>query len=352
MPNDSQPILRASTVQFEAVPDRPDLNLETIRRLATMASKDGTQLVVFPEMCLLGYWHLRRQTTKRLEELAEATDGPNIQAVRRLARYLGVGIGVGYLEAGGDGKLYNSYTVCLPDGAHHTHRKIHAFEHEAIESGSQFTVFDTPWGVKIGILICWDNNLVENVRATALLGATVLLAPHQTGGTDSPSPRGMKPIPAALWENRTADPAAIQDAFRGPHGREWLMRWLPARAHDNGIFILFSNGVGPDDNEIRTGNAMIIDPYGSIVAETWVADEAIVTADLDLSLIPLSTGRRWIRGRRPELYGLLTQRQGHEFDARAARFSPDPVNLQQGHTEMLRHADVTPPSASHPPLIY
>ncbi|MBT2586364.1 nitrilase family protein [Arthrobacter sp. ISL-95] len=327
MPNQTHPTLRASTVQFEAVPDRPDLNLNTIRRLATLAAEDGAQLVVFPEMCLIGYWHLRRQTTRRLEELAEPEHGASVGAVGVLARELGVGIGVGYLEVGSDGRLYNSYTVCLPDGAQHTHRKIHAFEHEAIESGSDFTVFDTPWDVRIGILICWDNNLVENVRATALLGAEVLLAPHQTGGTNSRSPRGMKPIPAALWENRASDPDAIRAAFRGQHGREWLMRWLPSRAHDNGIFVLFSNGVGRDDNEIRTGNAMIIDPYGAIVAETWVAGEAIVTADLDLGLVPFSTGRRWIRGRRPELYAILSQRRGHELDARAARFSSDPVSL-------------------------
>ena len=43
------------------------------------------------------------------------------------------------------------------------------------------------------------------------------------------------------------------------------MRWLPARAHDNGMFIIFSNGVGRDEEEVRTGNAMVIDPYGRIV---------------------------------------------------------------------------------------
>ena len=48
-------------------------------------------------------------------------------------------------------------------------------------SGDSYTVFETPWGPKIGVLICWDNNLVENVRATALLGADILIAPHQTG---------------------------------------------------------------------------------------------------------------------------------------------------------------------------
>jgi predicted amidohydrolase len=330
VPTQAQQTFRAAAVQFEAIPDAPDANLETIRRLATDAANDGVQLVAFPEMCLIGYWHLRRQTPVRLMELAEKESGTHITAVAELARTLEVGIGVGYLELGDDGRLYNSYSIALPDGALHTHRKLHAFEHEAISSGSQFTVFDTPWGVRLGILICWDNNLVENVRATALLGATVLVAPHQTGGTNSASPHGMKPIPARLWENRKTDPKAIEAAFCGPHGRGWLMRWLPARAHDNGLFVVFSNGVGRDDDEIRTGNAMIIDPYGSILAETWAADEAIVAADLDLSLLPLSTGRRWMRGRRPELYGLLTQRQGDELGAREARFSRQPVELPDG----------------------
>ncbi|MGA7203259.1 MAG: nitrilase family protein [Specibacter sp.] len=327
MPTLSPQTFRAATAQFEAVPDDPDANMAIIHRLTTDAANDGAQFVAFPEMCLIGYWHLRRHSPRRLSELAEKESGPHISAVAELAGALGVGIGVGYLEEGGDGRLYNSYSACLPDGAIHTHRKLHAFEHEAISSGSRFTVFDTPWGVRLGILICWDNNLVENVRATALLGATVLVAPHQTGGTNSASPRGMKPIPAALWENRKSDPAAIEAAFRGPHGRGWLMRWLPARAHDNGLFVIFSNGVGRDDDEIRTGNAMIIDPYGSVIAETWVADEAIVSADLDLTLLPLSTGRRWMRGRRPELYGLLAQRQGDELGAREARFSRQPVEL-------------------------
>jgi predicted amidohydrolase len=233
-------------------------------------------------------------------------------------------IGAGLIERADDGRLYNAYVACMPDGSMHTHRKLHAFEHPAISSGDGFTVFDTSWGVKVGILICWDNNLVENVRATALLGADILLAPHQTGGTDSRSPHGMKPVPLALWEERETRKEEITAAFKGPSGREWLMRWLPARAHDNGLFLLFSNGVGADDDEVRTGNAMILDPYGRIVNETWAAEDAMVSAELDLSLLAMSTGRRWIHGRRPDLYQILTQPQGYERDAISARFSNVP----------------------------
>ncbi|MEV3981683.1 nitrilase family protein [Nonomuraea sp. NPDC049758] len=321
------PALRCATVQFEHRPDDKTYNLAQVEHHVRVASADGVQVIAFPEMCLLGYWHLRRQTPERLRELAEPVDGPSVTAVRALAAEHGVAVGVGFLESDPDGRLFNSYALCLPDGSVHRHRKLHAFEHPAISSGDAYTVFDTPWGVRMGILICWDNNLVENVRATALMGASILVAPHQTGGTASRSPHGMRPIPVELWRNRHSAPEAIEAELRGPSGRQWLMRWLPARAHDNGLFVLFSNGVGEDDGEIRTGNAMIIDPYGRILGETWAAGDDMVTADLDLTLLPLSTGRRWLQGRRPELYGILTHRFGDEREPRAARFATDPVPL-------------------------
>ena len=94
-------------------------------------------------------------------------------------------------------------------------------------------------------------------------------------------------VDRALWDNREKAPAAIEAELRGPKGREWLLRWLPTRAHDNGVFLVFANGVGPDDDEVRTGNSMIIDPYGRILSETWKAAEDMVAAG---SLTPRATG--------------------------------------------------------------
>ena len=99
------------------------------------------------------------------------------------------------------------------------------------------------------------------------------------------------------------------------------MRWLPARAHDNGMFLLFSNGVGLDDDEVRTGNAMILDPYGEILAESKAIEDDMVVADLDASLLPTSSGRRWLRARRPELYGHLCISSGEEEETRIVRFA-------------------------------
>jgi predicted amidohydrolase len=229
-------------------------------------------------------------------------------------------IGAGLVEIDTDGTLYNTYVVAMPNGQFQRHRKLHCFVSEHMSSGSEYTVFDTPHGCRIGVLTCYDNNIGENVRITALRGAEILLAPHQTGGCDSPDPVTMGLVDRRLWDNRHADPEAIEAELRGPKGRAWMMRWLPTRAHDNGLFLVFSNGVGVDDDEIRTGNAMVLDPYGRILCETWKAGDDMVVADLDASLLDVSTGNRWIKTRRPELYAPLTVPTGLEQDTRTVRF--------------------------------
>jgi predicted amidohydrolase len=313
--------IRVATVQFQHAPGDKTYNLGRVRHFVGEAADAGVEIVAFPEMCLTGYWHVRKLSREAFEALAEPVpDGPCSQELLRLSRENRMTIGAGLIERGDDGRIYNSYVVAMPDGAFAVHRKLHVFEHPDISAGDRYTVFDTPHGCRVGVLICYDCNIVENVRATALLGAEILLAPHQTGGCNSISPRGMKPVDQEIWARRKENPAAAEAELCGPKGRAWLMRWLPSRAHDNGMFLLFSNGIGPDDDEIRTGNAMILDPYGEIVAESRALGDDMVVADLDASLVPTSSGRRWLRARRPELYEGLTRRTGQELETRRVRF--------------------------------
>jgi predicted amidohydrolase len=313
--------VRVASVQMEHAAGDKAANLAKVSRFTQAAADRGCEVVIFPECCLTGYWFLRHLSRHELTDLAEPVPGgPSCEAVVALAREHALTVGAGLVEIDGDGTLYNCYAVALPDGMVHKHRKLHAFVSEHIASGSEYTVLDTPHGFRAGVLTCYDNNLGENVRITALLGAEVLFAPHQTGGCDSPDPHTMGLVDRTLWDNRERDPEAIEAELRGDKGRGWLMRWLPARAHDNGLFLIFSNGVGVDDNEIRTGNAMVLDPYGRVLAETCRAGDHMVVADLDAALSVHNTGRRWIKTRRPELYGLLTQRTGIEQDTRTVRF--------------------------------
>jgi predicted amidohydrolase len=313
--------IRVAAVQFEHDPGNKAANLDKIRRFVEMASAQGVEIIAFPECCITGYWFLRHLDHEQLAALAEPVpDGASSRELVALAERHGMTIGAGLVEAQSRALLYNTYMVAMPDGKFAWHRKIHAFVSPHITSGSAYTVFDAPHECKVGVLTCYDNNIGENVRITALMGAEILLAPHQTGGCTSTNPHTMGVIERRLWDEREQNPGAIEAELRGPKGRAWLMRWLPARAHDNGLFLIFANGVGVDDDEIRTGNAMILDPYGRILAETWKAGDDMVIADLDASLLDQCTGRRWIRTRRPELYGPLTVHTGVEQDTRSVRF--------------------------------
>ena len=310
---------RVAAVQFQHAPGDKDANLRTISEFVQQAATTSVELVVFPECCVSGYWHLRHLS----RSLAEAVpDGMTSRRVLELAAQYQLTLGVGFVELH-EGRLFNSYLVAMPDGSWACHRKLHCFISAHMESGDTYTVFDLPTGQRAAVLICYDNNIIENARACALAGAEVLLAPHQTGGCKSGSPYAMGVIDRRVWDQRFENPAAIEAEILGDKGRGWLMRWLPARAHDNGLFLIFSNGIGPDDNEVRTGNAMILDPYGRILAETCQAGDDMVVADLDFSLRERCTGVRWIKARRPELYRPLTQSTGAEQNTRAVRFEYD-----------------------------
>lgn len=306
--------IRAAVVQFEHAPGDKAANLAKIEYFVDEAAAQGVKLIAFPEMCITGYSHVRELEQQDVMALAEPVpDGASTQSLLRLSRQYEMTIGAGLIELAPDGRMYNAYPVAMPDGRWACHRKLHCFVHPDVGSGNEYTVFDIPHGVRVGVLICYDNNIGENVRINALIGADVLMAPHQTGGARSPS---MGLIDPELWRKREEAPEAIEAEFRGRKGRKWLMNWLPARAHDNGLFYLFSNGVGMDGGEVRTGGAMILDTNGDILVETWKAQDEMVVAALDAALREKSQGQRWIKARRPDLYGLLAEPTGEEESIR------------------------------------
>ena len=112
-------------------------------------------------MRITGYWHVRNLSRDQVEALSENIEsGPSVKRIKRLAKEYNLLIGAGLIEKAPNEELYNSYVVTLPDGRIHCHRKLHCFISEHMSSGSEYTVFDTHLGVKVGILICYDNNLV------------------------------------------------------------------------------------------------------------------------------------------------------------------------------------------------
>ena len=134
----------------------------------------------------------------------------------------------------------------------------------------------------------------------------MIFAPHVTCGLPSPMP-GRGKIDRKLWENRDRDPVPLRMEFEGPKARAWLMRWLPTRAYENGLYYVFTNPVGVDEDTIKSGGSMIIDPFGEIIAECHALGDDVVTGLCTPDKIELSSGRRYLRARRPDLYAKLAE---------------------------------------------
>ncbi len=298
--------IRIGAAQFENRNGDKEHNLAVMRRLAEQAAEAGAEAVSFHEACISAYSFVRNLNRNQLLDLAEPIpDGPSTASLIEMAADLGLTVLAGLVERDEADTLYNAYVCVDGDGLIARHRKLHAFISPHLTNGDDYTVFDLN-GVCCGILTCFDNNLVENVRITALMGAEVIFMPHVTCCLPSPMPgRGL--VDPQLWENRERDPVSLRQEFMGPKGRGWLMRWLPARAYENGVYAVFTNPVGMDDDQVRNGNAMIIDPHGEIIAETNALGDDVVVGLCVGEKLEESSGRRYIRARRPELYGKLVE---------------------------------------------
>lgn len=293
--------LKIATAQFENRSGDKEYNLSVIDTLAEKAAAEGADAIAFHECSLTGYTFAGKLSESELRDIAEPIpDGPGTAALIKIARKHNIFVLAGLFEKDKSGKIYKAYVCAGTEGFVAKHRKIHPFINPAIVPGDSYTVFDLK-GWKCGILICYDNNVIENVRATALLGARILFMPHVTMCTPSPRP-GAGFVDPQLWMNRHADPDTLRMEFDGPKGREWLMRWLPARAYDNGIYVVFSNPIGMDDDQLKNGCSMIIDPYGEIIAECRELGDCFATAEISRQKLEDAGGFRYTMARRPDLY--------------------------------------------------
>ena len=295
--------IRIAAAQFEHRNADKDFNLTRVADLAKQAVDEGAEIVSFHECCIDGYTFVQQFSKQVLMDLAESVpSGPSVQRLMQISGDLKVPLLAGLFERDGD-QVFNTY-VCV-DGNQLVakFRKLHAFVNPHLSSGSEFCAFELR-GCQCGILICYDNNLPENVRITALKGAEIIFMPHVTGCLPSVMPgRGL--VSPELWHNRDRDPAALRKEFNGPKGREWLMRWLPTRLYENGVYGVFTNPIGMDDNEVRNGNSMIIDPYGEIVSECYRLDDDVTVGLCTNEKLQQSSGQRYLRARRPDLYADL-----------------------------------------------
>lgn len=293
--------MKISTVQFEHKNGDKRYNLSVIEKMTTRAAEQGAEVIAFHECSISGYTFTRNLSKDAMLNLAELIPGgESIDALKKIAGETGMIVLAGLIEKDSDDKVYNTYVCVDKNGLVAKHRKLHPFINRFLSPGNDYTVFDIG-GWKCGILTCYDNNIIENVRATRLLGAEIIFMPHVTMCTPSSRP-GAGFVDPKLWENRDADPTSLRLEFDGMKGRAWLMKWLPSRAYDNAIYAVFSNPIGMDDDQLKNGCSMIIDPFGDIIAECRTLGDDLVTATITRDKLSKAGGYRYLEARRPQLY--------------------------------------------------
>jgi predicted amidohydrolase len=293
--------IKVASAQFENKSGDKEYNLSVIDRLSEKAAEGGADVIAFHECSISGYSFARKLSREQMLELSERIpDGGSIGRLQYIAEKNQIAILAGLFEKDDRGDIYKAYVCVDKTGLLAKHRKLHPFVNKNIRPGNEYTVFEL-CGWKAGILICYDNNIIENVRATKLLGADILFMPHVTMCTPSTRP-GAGFVDPALWRNRETDPTSLRIEFDGLKGRSWLMKWLPARAYDNALYAVFANPIGMDDDQLKNGCSMILDPYGDILAECRSFSDEFVMATLSADKLRLAGGYRYMKARRPELY--------------------------------------------------
>lgn len=298
--NDEDASLNLAVAQFQPRDGDKAYNLSVIRSLTEKAKSKGAGLVSFHEMSVTAYTFTKDLSLDEITSLAEEIpSGESTRKLMEISMEFDIPILAGLVEKEGE-KIFNTYICVYREKVVAKYRKLHPFISKYLSAGNEYCVFDL-LGWKCGILICYDNNVIENVRATSLLGAELIFAPHVTGCTPSAMP-GRGYVEDKFWQNRANDPVSLRQEFDGPKGRGWLTKWLPARAYDNGVYYAFTNPIGYDGEHLKNGNSMIIDPYGEILSEIRSFDNDITISKLTKDKLYLSGGSRYRNARRPELY--------------------------------------------------
>ncbi|MGI9485832.1 MAG: carbon-nitrogen hydrolase family protein [Geminicoccaceae bacterium] len=244
--------------------------------MAKNAGAAGARLLIFPEMFLTGY-HIGPEAAARL---AEPKDGPSMDKAAAIAKETGIALLFGYPERGSDGCIYNAAILIDRDGRTlANHRKTHLFgdiDRQAFSQGEGPPTVAELDGIKIGVLICYDVEFPENMRLLALTGADIVA------------------VPTALM----APYDFIADML------------VPARAYENQVFLAYANRIGKEQELDYLGRSCIIAPDGAELARAE-ADEALIMADLDTSLLEKSRAlNTYLTDRRPDLYRPLATERG------------------------------------------
>lgn len=244
---------QVSVAQFAPVLGVLDANLAAHRRMAQAAIAAGSQLIVFPELSLTGYF-----VKDLVGDLALSRDDARLDPMRELSRQIDVV--ASFIERGEGDRAYIAAGYFSGGELLHVHRKVYLptygmFEEgRFLSSGTRIQAFDGPLG-RTAILICEDLWHPSTVGVAAADGADLLI--------------GVAASPARGFGGDRPDSARLYEQM------------VRVYAQLYGMHIVFSNRIGFEDGVGFWGGSEAVDPFGRELAKAPYFDEAMVTATLD-----------------------------------------------------------------------
>ncbi|MBC2905194.1 carbon-nitrogen hydrolase family protein [Streptomyces cupreus] len=261
--------MRTALLQSSGRPGSVAENLKVLDEAAGRAAAAGAGLLIAPEMFLTGY-----AIGDDIARLAEPADGDSADAVAEISSRHGLALAYGYPERDGE-TVYNSAQLISADGTRlANYRKTHlfgCFERDHFTPGERSVVQAELNGLRVGILICYDVEFPENVRAHALAGTDLLVVP-------------------------TAQMHPFQFVAES---------MIPVRAFENQMYVAYVNRVGQEGEFEFIGLSTLAGPDG--VARTRAGrGEELVFADTDPAFLAAAReANPYLKDRRPGLYGSL-----------------------------------------------
>ncbi|OLZ66200.1 carbon-nitrogen hydrolase [Streptomyces sp. IMTB 2501] len=262
--------MRTALLQSSGRPGSVAENLKVLDEAAGRAAAAGAALLAAPEMFLTGY-----AIGDAIGRLAEPADGDWADTIAETATRHGIAIAYGYPERDGE-TVYNSAQLISADGTRlANYRKTHlfgCFERDHFTPGGQPVVQAELNGLTVGLMICYDVEFPENVRAHALAGTDLLVVP-------------------------TAQMHPFQFVAES---------MIPVRAWENQMYVAYVNRVGQEGEFEFVGLSVLAGPDGVARARAGRAEQ-LVLADADPAFLAASReANPYLQDRRPALYGSLT----------------------------------------------
>lgn len=209
-------------------------------------SRSKTQLLIFPELSLTGY-NLMDLTL----EVAQEKDSPLLEPFLEASKDMGIILGL--VELGDDALTHNSSFYYYDGRLEYIHRKRYSLPR----------AIDTPWG-KIGLVICEEtlDPIVPFLLVQKGIKIIIVLSNSPSYGFDTGT--GI-PRNASMWHALTSIYSRLYSCY-----------------------IVYVNRVGFEDGLNFWGGSHIVDPRGEVIAQCPYFEEAVIDAELDLDLIPVT----------------------------------------------------------------